>query len=90
MVITSTKQPLHLWHLISAALPVGAFHYSQGLETAVQRNWVNDRKTAQSWIAAALHNTLACVDLPLLARAWHAWQDEDEAQLLTCNAYLRA
>ena len=90
MAITSINQPLRLWHLISAALPVGAFHYSQGLEAAVQQGWINDRRSAQAWICAGLHHSLAHVDLPLLARAWHAWHHRNEDDLSTWNAYLRA
>ena len=31
---------IRLWQLISPSLPVGAFHYSQGLEQAVNRGRV--------------------------------------------------
>ena len=33
---------LRLCHLVSPALPVGAYAYSQGLEYAVQAGWVGD------------------------------------------------
>jgi urease accessory protein len=90
MAIITTDSPLRLWHLISAALPVGAFHYSQGLEAAVDQGWVADVDSAQNWIAAALQHNLALVDLPLLARCCLAWQAGDEASLLRWNAYARA
>jgi len=69
---------------------VGAFHYSQGLETAVHRGWVADAASAQNWITAGLQRGLTHVDLPLLARAWRAWGQRDEAALLRWNAHLRA
>ncbi|MEA3413120.1 MAG: urease accessory protein UreF, partial [Pseudomonadota bacterium] len=31
-----------LWQLISPGLPIGAFAYSQGLETATETGWVRD------------------------------------------------
>ncbi|MFL6548487.1 MAG: urease accessory protein UreF, partial [Povalibacter sp.] len=35
---------LHILHLASPALPIGAFHFSQGLEQAVECGWVRDEK----------------------------------------------
>ena len=44
----------HLLQLCSPALPVGAYAYSQGLESAVERGWVRDEASAgelDSWPA---------------------------------------
>jgi len=72
---------LRLWQLISPALPVGAFHYSQGLEQAVQRGWVADADHAYDWIRGVLVNVVTWVDLPLVKRAYEAWRGSDEADL---------
>jgi urease accessory protein len=41
---------LRLCHLVSPALPVGAYAYSQGLEYAVHAGWVHDEATALDWL----------------------------------------
>ncbi len=88
--IITTRADLRLWQLISAALPVGAFHYSQGLETAVTRAWVHDADSAQHWIAAGLRYTLGGVDLPLLARIWQSWRQTDAGAVVHWDTTLRA
>lgn len=90
MVITTTSSPMRLWQIISAALPVGAFHYSQGLEKAVEHGWVHDPDSAQEWILAGLHYSLVYVDLPVLSRIWQAWQNAEHEEVVRWNAYLRA
>ena len=41
---------LRLCHLVSPALPVGAYAYSQGLEYAVQAGWVSDEASTFDWL----------------------------------------
>ncbi|MCY4531860.1 MAG: urease accessory protein UreF [Gammaproteobacteria bacterium] len=69
---------IRLWQLISPSLPVGAFHYSQGLEQAVDCGWVNDAVTAETWIAGILQHSLVSVDLPIIKRVHGAWKANDE------------
>lgn len=81
-IITMTKMQnrtaqLRLWQLISPALPVGAYAYSQGLETAVDEGWVNDEPSAAKWIAGVMVNSLLRVDIPVLVRFYPAWQGDD-------------
>ena len=76
---------LRLWQLISPALPIGAYAYSQGLEYAVDQAWVSDEVSAQAWIAGVASNSVACLDLPVLARMYMAWSknecgDENEIE----------
>ena len=52
----------------SAALPIGAFAYSQALEQAVAVGVVGDRDSAAGWIGGVLEHTLLGMDLPVLAR----------------------
>ena len=42
----ASLQLLRLLHLASPALPIGAFHFSQGLEHAVEARWVTDEASA--------------------------------------------
>lgn len=69
---------LRLWQLISPALPVGAFAWSGGLESAVDRGWVRDRASAADWIGGVLAHGLADNDLPLLLRLQQGWRKLSE------------
>ena len=59
---------LHLLHLSSPTLPIGAYAYSQGLEYAVEAGWV-DGNRLRAWLSDGLHLSVATLDLPVLARA---------------------
>lgn len=79
-----------LWQLISPALPVGAYAYSQGLETAIEEAWVTDEHTTISWLSGVLKNSLLKVDVPVLCRLYHAWQKEDLLAVHQWNDFLLA
>src|SRR3569833_2372962 len=64
---------MRLLHLSSPMLPVGAYAYSQGLEHAVHAGWVHDERTAHAWIGGVLREGLMRLDVPVLARLYHAW-----------------
>jgi urease accessory protein len=59
---------LRLMHLVSPALPVGAFTYSQGIEWAVETGWIRTANDLEAWLGDQLDHAIAAVDLPLLAR----------------------
>ena len=63
-----TQPLLRLLHLASPALPIGGFHFSQGLEYAVTRGWVQDEPSATAWILGILRSMLAHLDLPIVLR----------------------
>ena len=81
---------LHLLHLASPALPVGAYSYSQGLEYAVEAQWVRDEASALDWIAGLLSHTLAHLDVPVAARLYDAWQRDDVKTVLYWSQFLLA
>ena len=72
-------QLLRLLHLASPALPIGAFHFSQGLEYAVEAGWVRDEGSALEWIDGIANASLATLDLPVLHRLQTAWIHGDHA-----------
>jgi urease accessory protein len=86
----SNTASLRLWQLISPALPVGAFAYSQGLEYAVEREWIKDEKSTQQWITGLLNHSLSSLDVPILARIHKAWQTRDLTTVEYWNQYLQA
>ena len=48
-----------LLQLASPTLPVGAYSYSQGLESAIEAGHVKDAESAQAWIADVLEFSVA-------------------------------
>jgi urease accessory protein len=81
---------LRLCHLVSPALPVGAYAYSQGLEYAVHANWVTDERSAFEWLVGLSSYSISTLDLPILARMHSAWIAADLAAVRHWNAQLLA
>jgi urease accessory protein len=81
---------LHLCLLVSPALPVGAYAYSQGLEHAVQAGWVRDETSAFEWLQGLSQHMVGTLDLPMLLRLYQAWKSGDEAAVASWNAQLVA
>lgn len=81
---------LRLWQLISPALPIGAYAWSQGLETAVDRQWVKNEDDTFQWLHGIIQNALTRLDIPVLARLYDAWHEQDEQKLEYWNAYILA
>lgn len=72
---------LSLLHLSSQGLPIGAFAYSQGLETAVEMEWIKDEESLKAWLSPILSHGQANLDIPVLKRLYLAWQEEDIKQV---------
>lgn len=85
-----SSQWLRLLHLASPALPIGAFHFSQGLEYAVEAGWVRDEATALDWIGGIAGSSLATLDLPVLHRLHAAWRQNDYLSVNRWNSFLIA
>ncbi len=64
-----------LLQLCSANLPVGGFSFSQGLEYAVEQQWVHDSSSTQKWIELNLSIALANTDIAILQRLYQALID---------------
>ena len=63
---------LSAFYLTSPSLPIGAFAYSQGLESAIERRIVFDRESLDQWCRDYLTHGLARLDVPLLRRLYRA------------------
>lgn len=70
-----------LLQLVSPTLPVGAFTYSQGLEWAVERGWVDGEDALEAWAWELLRQPMTRLELPLLARLHHAAASDDRQAL---------
>lgn len=81
---------LRLWQLISPALPVGAYAYSQGLEYALEAGWLKNESDVHNWIKGQLQHNLAHLDIPILQRVYQAWQQDDHDAVNHWTRYLLA
>jgi urease accessory protein len=79
-----------LLQLVSPALPIGAFAYSQGLEQAVASGWVNDEASAAEWVVGLLEHSMGTLDLPVLERLIDAWRADDRPRVDQWTAWLAA
>jgi urease accessory protein len=86
----SEAAQMRLFQLASAALPIGAFAYSQGLEQAVACGDVNGRETAGAWISGMLEHSVLSLDVPVLVRIQRALAEGDAARARRWNDYLFA
>jgi urease accessory protein len=75
-----------LLQLASPALPVGAYTYSQGLESAVESGWIRDEASALDWIGGLLENAIGSFDAPLVASAHRAWSRADVDEPMRLDA----
>lgn len=72
---------LHLLQLSSPSLPIGAYSYSQGLETAIENKLVRDQASARDWIIDVLHHVVARFEAPVLWRLLQAFAARDGAMI---------
>ena len=87
---TSDLALLGLMQLVSPALPIGAFAWSQGLESAFDLGWVKTEADLSEWLEGVLEDGLSRCELPLLARLQTAWATEDAQAIAQWNTWLQA
>lgn len=81
---------LGLLQLVSPALPIGAFAFSQGLESAFELGWVTDEASLGDWLEGVLDDGLTRCELPVLARLSAAWAEGDGEVVAEWDAWLAA
>lgn len=67
---------LPLLQLASPSLPVGAYTYSQGLESAIEKGIVKDESSAREWIIESL-GIVGDFEAPILWRLLNAFSARD-------------
>jgi len=81
---------LRLLQLVSPALPIGGYNFSQGLEYAVEAGWVRDEATALSWVRGLARASLGTLDVPVLYRLHTAWVHEQIERVRWWSGFLIA
>jgi len=85
-----TTSLLRLLQISSPTLPIGAYAYSQGLESAVHYKAVHDQDSALEWLQLCLLEGLADNELALIHHAYQAWSEDDYATLQHLSALSKA
>ncbi|MBU3648267.1 MAG: urease accessory protein UreF [Limnohabitans sp.] len=86
----STPALLQLMWLASPALPIGGFSYSEGLEAAIDHDFVHDEHTAATWLIDQLHLTQSRGDMAVLGQMVMAWQQHDTVRLEALSRWVHA
>lgn len=79
-----------LLQLVSPSLPIGGYSYSQGIEWAVEAEWIRTADDLQQWLSGLLQSNLRYLELPILQRMLPAWKAGDLARLEHWNEVLVA
>ncbi len=78
MSITNAAQLLKLLTLSSTALPVGAYCYSQGVESAIQIGLIQDEASSKAYFEEVLEMLLVRFELPMLQRLMQSYADIEQ------------
>ena len=89
-VLDNSISELRLFQLISPSLPVGAFTYSQGLEWAIEADWVTDKPSLKGWLQSILAASVTTLELPVLIRLLNGFNQADEGSVLYWTKWLIA
>ena len=81
---------LRLLQLVSPALPIGGYNFSQGLEYAIEAGWVRDEASALGWIAGLMSASVSTLDTPVLHRLYDAWSADDAGAVDRWSRFLIA
>ena len=81
---------LHILQLASPTLPVGAYSYSEGLETLVEQGIVRDSESLSRWLSQELQHGSIVVETAIMFRAYQSLVQGDLQKLATWNAWLSA
>ena len=76
MPITNASHLLKLLTLSSTALPVGAYCYSQGVESAIEIGLIHDEASSIAYFEEVLAMLLVRFELPVLKRLMQHYADE--------------
>ena len=74
----NAAQLLKLLTLSSTALPVGAYCYSQGVESAIETGLIQDEVSSMAYFEEVLEMLLVRFELPVLKRLVQSYADDTQ------------
>ena len=93
-IMNTSEQPAlaltRLMQLISPSLPIGGYTYSQGIEWAVEADWIGSDDDLRLWLGGIMRTNMRYLELPILKRMIEAWANDDLILLEGYNEYLIA
>ena len=81
---------LKLFQLVSPALPVGAFSYSEGLEVLVQQGLLAGPQDLEPWLRAELQRGAVAMEAAALGTLFSALRGGDRAAVVELDGWLLA
>lgn len=81
---------LRLLQLVSPALPVGAYSYSEGLEILVQDQVIRDKVTLEYWLEQELRQGAIRLEAAVMLRVYQASLQSDFPTIARWNHWLSA
>lgn len=87
---TAERSILSLLQLASPALPVGAYSYSEGIETLIDTRIIDDEHSLQHWLEQELCYGAVRLEAAVMVRAYQAVQVGDTEALSYWNQWLSA
>lgn len=90
MLTSEALELLNLLQLASPALPVGAYSYSEGIETLIEQQIIRDRDSLYTWLDTELTYGSIRIETAIMTRAYQATQDRDWEKVSFWNTWLSA
>ena len=81
---------LYFLQLVSPALPVGAYSYSEGLETLIENKIIYDVESLKHWLTQELRYGAIRLEAGVMLRSYHAVKAQDFATVAYWNDWLSA
>lgn len=90
LTLNPSQALLRLLQLASPALPVGAFSYSEGLETLVHQQQITNMDQLTHWLSQDLQYGAIRIDAALMLRCYRASHNQAWSSLQHWNQWINA
>lgn len=85
-----SEKLLLLLQLCNSSLPLGAYSYSEGLETLVEKQLIIDSQGLKNWLLNELKYGSIRVESAMIVRSYHSYQQKKLEDLLYWNNWFSA
>lgn len=85
-----SEKLLLLLQLCNSSLPLGAYSYSEGLETLVEKQLIIDSQGLKNWLLNELKYGSIRVESAIIVRSYHSYQQKKLEDLLYWNNWFSA